>query len=125
MSYDLYVHEKTIPDDQLYETCDHDWHWLATSPRGKYFHYTYNLSRFFTQYKVNPKRDLHGLTAKECAHRIDIALHDIHRSTDIRMLEHLYNPDNRYGSVGGAIGWLRDIREYCANHPDFMVSELS
>lgn len=125
MSYDLYVHEKTIPDDQLYDACDRydDYHWADTS-RGKYFNYTYNLSQFFTQYKVNPKRDLHGLTAKECAHRIDLALHEIYRS-DPHMLEHIYNPDNQYGSVGGAIGWLKNIRAYCVTHPLFVVSEVS
>lgn len=123
MSYDLYVARRDIPEDCLYDVCERhgDRHLVS---RGRYFNYTYNLGRFFTAYQVNPIKDLNGLTGRECAGRIDNALRRIEQD-DQGVLADLYNPDNNWGSVAGAVNWLRDIRDYCHEHPDYIVREES
>lgn len=122
MSYDLYVYRPDIPEDCVYYVCDESGdgaHWGEDS-KGMRFQYTYNLGPFFTDFGVRPSTDLDGLTGKDCAERIDKALHDIYRR-DMRELAGRYNPPNHWGSVHGAVNWLRDIRAYCLTHPGFKV----
>lgn len=122
MSYDLYVDRSDIPEDCLYDVCDNRndcCHWSEDS-KGMHFNYTYNLRPFFTKFGVRPSTDLEGLTGKQCADKIDAALHDIYRH-DMGELAGEYNPASHWGSVAGAINWLRDIRAYCLIHPDYTV----
>ncbi|MBT1161258.1 hypothetical protein [Bifidobacterium sp. SO1] len=128
MSYDLFVAPATVGEDDLWDACsdtrgyDTGIESYGDPDTGAYFNYTYNLGRFLTAYKVNPIRDLDGLTAKECAHRIDTALRDIEQE-DQGMLADLYNPANNWGSVAGATNWLRVLRRYCLDHPLYLVRE--
>lgn len=130
MSYDLYVYRGDIPDDCVSLVCEDEysyWSGYETS-RGQYFNYTYNLSELFTEFNVNPKRDLDGNTASEVADMIDNALADI-REMDMTLLKKLYDPpivDGRqWGSVESAIRWLKRILDYCRMHPDYKVMERS
>ncbi|PWG66626.1 hypothetical protein [Bifidobacterium callitrichidarum] len=125
MSYDLYVADKAVEEDHLYDECPlGDFSLGDDSERGRYFNYTYNLSEFFTEYGVNPIHDLDGLQASECEDRINKALRRI-SDVDIQSLEEKYNPDNGWGNVDSAIRWLWCIRDYCRKHPDYLVYERS
>lgn len=124
MSYDLYVHRPDIPEDCLHDLYCIDDYVSNDYTRVRYFNYTYNLSKFFTAYHVNPKRDMDGKTASQVADMIDKALADIHQ-THIMVLRKLYDSDNGYGSVDGAIAWLRSIRDFCRTHPEYRVIERS
>ena len=103
MSYDLFIVDKDVPEPEWFDVCERDGEHVRTA-HGHYFNYTYNLSAFFTDYKVHPKHDLDGLTAGEAAARIDKALKDIY-------LEPLYV--------------LRGKYDYCREHPDYIVRERS
>lgn len=74
MSYDLFIVDKDLPEPEWFDVCERDGEHVRTGAHGRYFNYTYNLSAFFTDYKVNPIHDLDGLTAGEAAARIDKAL---------------------------------------------------
>lgn len=124
MSYDLYVVRPDIPEDCWYYVCDRDHEERSYDQYGRYFNYTYNLSAFFTDYKVHPKHDLDGLTAGEAAARIDKALKDIYLEP-LYVLRGKYNPPNYWGSVDSAIAWLKLIYDYCREHPDYIVRERS
>ena len=126
MSYDLYVVDPAVSEDDLYDVCDRyegEPHW-GDAPRGLYFNYTYNLCGFFSDYGVRPTTDLDGLTAVECAERIGRALERIN-GEDARLLAVRYDPSNGWGSVRGATAWLRRVRDYCLSHPGFVVRERS
>lgn len=126
MSYDLYVVDPTVSEDDLYDVCDRyegETHW-GDRPKGLYFNYTYNLCKFFSDYGVRPTTDLDGLTAEACAGRITLALRRIEAENPF-LLDRLYNPDNGWGSVRGATAWLRRVRDYCLSHPGFVVRERS
>lgn len=62
MSYDLFIVDKDVPEPEWFDVCERDGEHVRTA-HGHYFNYTYNLSAFFTDYKVHPKHDLDGLTA--------------------------------------------------------------
>lgn len=113
MSYDLFIVDKDLPEPEWFDVCERDGEHVRTA-HGHYFNYTYNLSAFFTDYKVNPKHDLDGLTAGEAAARIDKALKDIYLEP-LYVLRGKYNPPNYWGSVDSAIAWLKLIYDYCRN----------
>lgn len=131
MSYDLCVTREPyddLPRDEhgwLIGSLDHGG--VCGHPGdcpGACFHYTYNLSAFFSAYRVNPVRDLDGLDARQCARRIETAL-DAIRKEDPGRLSAEYDPPNGFGSVAGALAWLNRVRAYCAEHPGFHVAERS
>ena len=97
MSYDLFIVDKDVPEPEWFDVCERDGEHVRTA-HGHYFNYTYNLSAFFTDYKVHPKHDLDGLTAGEAAARIDKALKDIYLEP-LYVLRGKYNPPNYWGSV--------------------------
>lgn len=99
MSYDLYVGDE-------------------------WFNYTYNMSQFFDDYCVSPKRDLDGLTGRQAYLRIYFALSEILNDYDSD-LETRYNSANGWGSVETAFDWLRKVMVACKNHPDEIVKEAS
>lgn len=131
MSYDLYITPRG------YDNCERDEHgWLREELDwegachghlgecpGAYFNYTYNLSKFFSKYHVNPIHDLDGLSARECAERIERALKQI-GNADWRALT-AYDAPNGWGSWTGAYAWLNGILHYCLHHPDYRVDERS
>ena len=120
MSYDLFIVDKDVPEPEWFDVCERDGEHVRTGAHGRYFNYTYNLSAFFTDYKVHPKHDLDGLTAGEAAARIDKALKDIYLEP-LYVLRGKYNPPNYWGSVDSAIAWLKLIYDYCREHPDYIV----
>lgn len=124
MSYDLFIADKDLPEPEWFDVCELDGEHGRTGAHGRYFNYTYNLSAFFTDYKVNPIHDLDGLTAGEAAARIDKALKDIYLEP-LYVLRGKYNPPNYWGSVDSAIAWLERIHDYCREHPDYVVKERS
>lgn len=124
MSYDLFIVDKALPEPEWFYVCELDGEHGRTGAHGRHFNYTYNLSAFFTDYKVNPKHDLDGLTAGEAAARIDKALKDIYLEP-LYVLRGKYNPLNYWGSVDSAIAWLELIYDYCREHPDYIVRERS
>lgn len=77
-----------------------DWH-----------NYTYNMSRFFTDFGVNPK-SWDGLGRLEVARRIDAALSKIEQR-DLAELKAGYDSPNGWGDVETAIGFLRSVRDSC------------
>ncbi|QSY59642.1 hypothetical protein [Bifidobacterium longum] len=124
MSYDLFIVDKDLPEPEWFDVCELDGEHGRTVAHGRSFNYTYNLSAFFTDYKVNPIHDLDGLTAGEAAARIDKALKDIYLEP-LYVLRGKYNPLNSWGSVDGAIKWLERVQDYCREHPDYIVRERS
>lgn len=124
MSYDLYVHRPDIPEDCLHDLYHIDDYVSNDYTRVRYFNYTYNLSKFFTDFHVNPRRDLDGKTASQVADMIDKALADINQNHR-RVLHKLYDSPGGYGTVEGATAWLRSIRDFCRAHPDYRVIERS
>lgn len=125
MSYDLFIVDKDVPEPEWFDVCERDGeHVRGTGAHVRYFNYTYNLSAFFTAYKVNPKHDLDGLTAGEAAARIDKALKDIYLEP-LYVLRGKYNPPNYWGSVDSAIAWVKRLYVYCRQHPDYLVIERS
>jgi hypothetical protein len=98
MSYDLFIVDKDVPEPEWFDVCERDGEHVRTA-HGHYFNYTYNLSAFFTDYKVHPKHDLDGLTAGEAAARIDKALKDICLEP-LYVLRGKYNPPKLLGQRG-------------------------
>ena len=52
MSYDLFIVDKDVPEPEWFDVCERDGEHVRTA-HGHYFNYTYNLSAFFTDYKVH------------------------------------------------------------------------
>lgn len=131
MSYDIYIHDPNLSDDEIYSVCSDDPR-LRTNPasKGAYFNYTYNLSRFFSFIRCNPMHELDGLTAGEVADRITSGLRSI-QDRDIDDLGLQYDPlvdpytGETWGSVRGALILLWNIRAYCQAHPDYLFEEHS
>lgn len=63
MSYDLFIVDKDVPEPEWFDVCERDGEHVRTA-HGHYFNYTYNLSAFFTDYKVHPKHDLDGVDGR-------------------------------------------------------------
>lgn len=123
MSYDLYITDRRIPDDYLDDVCV-DGDRMRDVEKGMRFCYTYNLSGFFSDFAVNPKRDLDGHACREVASLIGEALDEMD-TIGLDELSKKYDPANGWGSVYGAAAWLGRIRDYCVKHPDFILRERS
>ncbi|MFR8924695.1 MAG: hypothetical protein ACLVG8_01480 [Bifidobacterium longum] len=66
-----------------------------------------------------------GKSAVEVRGMVDEALKEIGKHS-VHELEQKYflDADGKvigWGSIPGAIRWLRDLRDYCARHPDYKI----
>lgn len=88
MSYDLFIVDKDVPEPEWFDVCERDGEHVRTGAHGRYFNYTYNLSAFFTDYKVHPKHDLAVVTA-DGVNRTGCKHFDLHNPGQKEMdLEH-------------------------------------
>lgn len=134
MSYTLYVSAPSLGEDAAADWADNYAKYVEYGRRGRdicsvMFVFTYNLYAFFTRFRVNPIRDLDGMTGEECADRISDALIAIAR-TDLGELDGLnprIDPETglRWGDWEGACEFLRKVRTVCEDHPDWIVRERS
>lgn len=127
MSYDIAMIRPDIPDDvTLKVVCDwqdRDSEYVDTV--GTSCQPTYNYSGFFTAFHVRPTTDMDGKSAFEVMGMVDEALKEIGKHS-VHELEQKYflDVDGKvigWGSIPGAIRWLRDLRDYCARHPDYKI----
>lgn len=126
MSYDLYITDRRIPDERLGDVCadSRDGADPSGADKGMYFNYTYNLAGLFSDFAVNPTRNLDGLTGRQAADLIGEALDDM-GGIGLDRLGEKYDPDNGWGNVTSAAAWLARVEAYCREHPDYVLRERS
>lgn len=125
MSYDIAIVRSDVPDDIAFMVaCDWQDRGLEYLDMvGTSCNPTYNYARFFQAFHVRPTTDLHGRSAIVVKDMLDDALKEIGKHS-IDELEQKYFLDNtgkviRWGSIPNAIQWLRDVRDYCEQNPDY------
>lgn len=130
MSYDIAIIRSDIPDDVAFKVAcdwqDRDSEYVDTV--GTSCQPTYNYARFFEAFHVRPTTDMDGKSAVEVRGMVDEALTEIGKHS-VHELEREYflDADGKvigWGSIPGAIRWLRDLRDYCARHPDYKIVVL-
>ena len=77
------------------------------------FNYTYNLSPFFRRFGLDIN-SFHGQPAEIVAARIVVGLEEA-ATIPLPLLKESYDPENGWGSVESAIGFLHDIRRACVD----------
>lgn len=78
---------------------------------GKWFNYTSNMHRFFTDFGAYPG-DWEGQNRYEVADKLDVAIKQI-ESNDLDALKREYDAPNGWGEVGSATQFLREVRDAC------------
>ena len=84
------------------------------------FNYTWNLALFFRTFQVHPYGDMRGRPASKVAETVTSGLEAIEKM-DFDTLREKYDPPSKWGTVPGAIEWLKSIREACLEQPDVTV----
>ena len=76
--------------------------------------YTSNVSGMWAKALGERLREFHGRNAGESVPQLDRGIADMQAN---RLDYEAMNPPNGWGSYGGALDYLRTLRDCCARHP--------